>query len=127
MSDPKHEHPGYETRDADLRQVVFAGLGVAAGTLFVCLLMWGLFNTLKTAEAPPVAQTGPSPWPPEPRLAVQPWEQIQQLRREEEEVLKTYGWVDQRAGKVHIPIDRAMDLMAQRGLRVQGGASAPPR
>jgi len=38
---------------------------------------------------------------------------------EEDQKLATYDWVDQDAGKVRIPIDRAMDLIVQRGLPVR--------
>jgi hypothetical protein len=34
----------------------------------------------------------------------------------EEQQLHSYGWVDQGAGSVHIPIDQAMQLIAERGL-----------
>jgi hypothetical protein len=34
----------------------------------------------------------------------------------EEQQLHSYGWVDQSAGSVHIPIDQAMQLIAERGL-----------
>jgi hypothetical protein len=46
---------------------------------------------------------------------------------QEEKTLHSYGWVDQRAGVVRIPIDRAMELVAQRGLptRPQAGAVPP--
>jgi len=37
----------------------------------------------------------------------------------EEKALYTYGWVDEKAGTVHIPIERAMDLLVQRGLPVR--------
>ena len=41
--------------------------------------------------------------------------------------MHSYGWVDQQAGVVRIPIDRAMELLAQRGLptRPQAGAVPP--
>jgi hypothetical protein len=39
-------------------------------------------------------------------------------------MLNTYGWVDKNAGKVRLPIDRAMDELAQKGLPV-GGSNAP--
>ncbi len=29
--------------------------------------------------------------------------------------LESYGWVDRKAGVVHIPVDRAMDLVVQGG------------
>jgi hypothetical protein len=39
--------------------------------------------------------------------------------------LETYGWVDRPAGRLHIPIDRAMELVAQ-GVRVPPGEAPPP-
>jgi hypothetical protein len=39
-----------------------------------------------------------------------------QVNQEYQQRLTNYGWVDRNAGKVHIPIDRAIDLLAQRGL-----------
>lgn len=37
-----------------------------------------------------------------------------QMRRSQEEALRTYGWVDQQKGVMHIPIDEAKKLFAQR-------------
>jgi len=37
---------------------------------------------------------------------------LQELRESEELRLGSYGWVDKENGVVHIPIDRAMELMA---------------
>ena len=34
----------------------------------------------------------------------------------QQQKLKTYRWVDRQAGVVAIPIDRAMDLIAEQGL-----------
>ena len=39
--------------------------------------------------------------------------------------LDGYGWVDRQAGVLHIPIARAMELVAQ-GVRVPGGEAPPP-
>jgi len=36
----------------------------------------------------------------------------------QENQLNTYGWVDDKAGIAHIPIERAMELMVQRGVPV---------
>jgi hypothetical protein len=42
----------------------------------------------------------------------------------QENRLNSYGWVDEKAGVAHIPIEQAMKLVEQRGLPVlpQGGA-----
>ncbi len=43
---------------------------------------------------------------------------------DEEKALYSYGWVDEKAGTVRIPIERAMDLIAQRGFRCARKARA---
>jgi len=64
---------------------------------------------------------------PEPRLETNERMEINDFRLQEENTLHRYGWVDQQAGVVHIPIDRAMQLLVQRGLptRPQAGAAPP--
>ncbi len=44
----------------------------------------------------------------------------------QEDRLNSYGWVDEKAGVAHIPIERAMELIVQRKLPVypQGSADA---
>ena len=61
----------------------------------------------------------------EPPLRINPLADLQALRAEEEKVLSSYGWVDQDAGIVHIPIDRAMDLLLEQGLPVRDTTSSP--
>jgi hypothetical protein len=53
---------------------------------------------------------------PQPRLETDERTEINGFRLHEEQQLNSYGWVDQSAGIVHIPIDRAMQLLTQRGL-----------
>ncbi|MEI8283144.1 MAG: hypothetical protein WCG75_12115, partial [Armatimonadota bacterium] len=48
---------------------------------------------------------------------------IQHLRIHENEALKSFGWVDQNAGIVRMPIDKAMKLVIQRG--VSTGTDVP--
>ena len=58
----------------------------------------------------------PQSVPPPPRLqvyAARHWKDFQAAERAR---LSTYGWMDRSAGVVHVPIDRAMDLIAVRGL-----------
>ena len=38
---------------------------------------------------------------------------LQDLRAQEQTELTTYGWIDQKAGVVRLPIDRAMELTMQ--------------
>lgn len=61
---------------------------------------------------------------PEPRLETNERSEINDFRLHEEEQLNSYGWVDKPAGVVHIPIERAMQLVAQRGLPVRPQSEA---
>jgi len=60
--------------------------------------------------------------PPEPRLQVSAPKDLEQYKAAQGEILNSYGWVDQKAGVVRIPIDRAMDILVQKGLPVRGAA-----
>jgi hypothetical protein len=53
---------------------------------------------------------------PEPQLETNERTELSKIRLREEDTLSTYGYVDENAGTVRIPIDRALDLLAQRGL-----------
>jgi hypothetical protein len=122
---------GHEHREANVKMIVYAAIGLAATILIVMLLVWGGFNVLKTNEQQadrgeplsPLAQ--PFQVPPEPRLEVKPWMSLLALRDHEQHALTTYGWQDQKAGIVRIPIERAMDLLAERGLPQQQKQQQP--
>jgi hypothetical protein len=56
---------------------------------------------------------------PTPRLQVDDGNQdLMDLHEREDLLLDHYSWVDQSQGKIRIPIERAMELIAQRGLPV---------
>lgn len=57
---------------------------------------------------------------PAPLLVNEP-ANLQTFRAKELETLTTYGWVDQNAGTVRLPIDVAKDLVLSRGLPVRTG------
>lgn len=56
---------------------------------------------------------------PGPNLEIDPHNDLVALRARNEAELNSYGWVDRTNGIVRIPIERAMDLLAQRGLPVR--------
>lgn len=55
---------------------------------------------------------------PSPRLEEDERGQLEGILTKENQVLYSYGWVDEKGGIARIPIDRAMDLLVQRGLPV---------
>jgi hypothetical protein len=62
--------------------------------------------------------------PQGPRLQTQPFKDIYALREGELEKLTTYGWVDEGAGVVRIPIEEAIRLMSERN-GVRSSAETP--
>jgi hypothetical protein len=111
---------GYETRDADVRVIALLCGGLLMLIGVVLLLSGGIYDYLAarlarsgvSISAPAVTRQ----LPPEPRLQVSPARDLQEMRAREDEVLHSYGWVDRQAGIVRIPIARAIDLLAERGL-----------
>ena len=56
---------------------------------------------------------------PTPRLLIDDGDQdVADLHAREDLLLSNYSWVDQSKGTVRIPIEQAMELIAQRGLPV---------
>jgi hypothetical protein len=125
------EQPGahYETRDASTRGLVIFGLGLFATLVLVAALtawLFGYFAKSQSLGAPASPFVNVRVLPPQPRLQVNPRLDLLRLREDEKAELDTYGWVDQKNGIVRIPISRAMDLTAQRGLPTrQANANAP--
>src|SRR5579884_2562584 len=104
---------GHEHKEADVRLILYTVVGLVLSVVVVCLVVWGAFNIFKF-QAGGSAQrlnafANPAQLPPEPRLLVHPWEQLQQLRAREDDILNNYRWVDQKNGVVHIPIEKAME------------------
>lgn len=64
---------------------------------------------------------------PTPRLQLDDGnEDVAELHARESLLLENYSWVDRSKGKVRIPIERAMELIAQRGLPVAPAAQRAP-
>ncbi len=139
---------GYERSDIGVAPVLYFLVGLAVAGLLVYFLVEGIYLYLEKrsqAEQTPVsplvtnapADTRKLPADykdylkqnfPSPQLEIDERGQLDKIRIDEAQKLSTYDWVDQKAGTVRIPIDRAMDLIAQRGLpvRAQGATGEAP-
>jgi len=108
--------------------VVFVGILVV--TTLVCeLIVVGMYKMFDAqsrstgvARAPLSAPAGALP--PPPNLLLNEPANLTQFREREVHELTTYGWLDKNAGTVRLPIDRAKELILERGLPVRG-AQAP--
>jgi hypothetical protein len=130
---------GHEQSEVSVRLIVVSLAFLAVATFLVFLLVVGIFRyfyaSYSTEEATRLSQPV---IPPEPRIEVAPYEQLQQLRAKEDRVLNTYALIDKDSGRVRVPIGRAIDLLAAKGLpshnylddilagRKPGAAAKPP-
>lgn len=145
---PHANGPGFEHEDLTPKPIFGFLAGLAGGCLLVLLVLWGAFHLLDKFEenrqppqAPLAAET-PNPRSaskqqiedgintsfPLPRLEKdERFELTDEINRQNEE-LAGYSYVDEKSGTVRIPIERAMELVAQRGLPVlpQGAAASAP-
>jgi hypothetical protein len=139
MKDINHLHPEDVRTEGD--GISYRGLGwsmtvLALITLFCYALIVGLYKFMDSRAAAgdtnraPLAAAPVQPTivdgrivggstAPVPSLLVGEPINLQKFRSHEEEILTTYGWVDQNAGIVRLPIDRAKALLLERGLAVR--------
>ncbi len=132
----------FEREDLAAKPILVFLLALTVGCVLVALVLKGMYSYLDSYEnhhqpvqSPLVQQTtaetrAVSPGDitkfPQPRLESNERLEINDFRGQEEKTLNSYGWVDQQAGVVRIPIDRAMQLVTQRGLPTRPPASAAP-
>ena len=111
----------HEASDVNIRAIFGFAAGLTVVTAFIAFGVWLLFQYFAAREARPVFTEYPlaaqeSREPPEPRLQTNPRQDLNDLRAREDQLLTSYSWVDKNAGVVRIPIDRAMQLVVERGL-----------
>ena len=122
----KHEHT-----DIDPNVGYKFALWLSVAMLLSFGMVYGAFRLFESQERASGRQAaaayplsaGQRTEPPTPNLQRQPFKDIYMLRQGENEKLNGYGWVDKEGGITHIPIDRAMEVMLQRGFpaRPEGG------
>ena len=113
-------HSGYEKTDASPRGLVRFALIMAVILAATSLSLIFLFKHFERADSPGSFVSAPfagaQPLPPPPRIQPQPGVDIQNYDQSQQNLLNTYGWVDKQNGVVRLPIDRAMQLLLERGL-----------
>lgn len=113
----------FEQRDAMTGRAALWG-GAVLVLIFVFMLLvyffvGGLTSFRAATEPTPLPLIDSRPTPPAPRLQPNRVDQLtaeEELRRfqaEEEYILNSYGWVNEEAGIVRIPIDRAIQVLAE--------------
>lgn len=141
------DHGDFERSDISARVVLYSLAGLALLGVLAHFVVTGVYDFLEkrsnaeqtsisplVTRAPADTRHISSGYPqsafPDPRLEEDERGQLNGIRLSEDEKLDSYGYVDEKAGTVRIPIERAMELMAQRGLPVRaqtsGSGVTPP-
>lgn len=140
MADTKHAGPAHTDARTEGDGVSYSALGwsmliLTIVTLLCYALVVGFFKFMESraiAGDTPRAPLAAAPVQPSiqdgrmvggpaavPGLLVGEPMNFQKFRAEEDHLLTSYGWVDQNAGVVRLPIDRAKALLLERGLPVR--------
>ncbi len=136
--------PAYETRDAQLAPLLKFMFWLVVAVAIAFFATYGMLRAMQ--KIPAIGERDPHPLaaqndpiPPAPNLEMkkgvkQGWDgkTIDQSERQPfttkmwpdmkadaQKKISTYGWVDQNAKIVHVPIERAMELVLQKGFPVQ--------
>jgi hypothetical protein len=144
--------PGHERTDINIPLVLGFGGFLAVSGVVLFLVMWGFYNLLnwryeasQEKQAPVMEQQAKAQGQtasqmaedqqqtlkrivatfPEPRLQADEYTDQARKKQTDMSVLTHYSWLNQSAGAVRIPVDRAMELIAQRGLPNIGAGPAP--
>jgi hypothetical protein len=138
MADTRHHGAHAGTAPVEGDGIHYGGIGwfiviLTVTTVFCQVLVWGIFELMASRadarDVAPPAIAGPSVTPriedgrllgrpdrPGPDMLVYEPTALGRFRATEDELLATYGWVDRNAGTIRIPIERAKELLLEKGL-----------
>ena len=118
---------GHETSDVNVKGLFIFAFALIV-SVFVILVgvvaifggfrfLNGKLNARQPAQEPGAASlVHVAPDYHGPLLQVKPEQDLGGMRVDNATHLRTYAWLDRPAGVVRLPVDRAMDLLAERGL-----------
>ncbi len=139
-----NEDVAHEHSDINIRAIVWSAIVLALVCIGSAILVYFVFNlferearnrdpklsplALPATQMPSTTNTTPEfGTAPEPRLLTSEPTNLWNVRQREQQVLHGYGWVDQGGGVTRIPIDKAKELLRDRGLPVRPEPVTDPR
>jgi hypothetical protein len=115
-----HPSAGHEATDLNPRWIVMFGIGIVIAMGLAVLVTSLLIDTrahqYAKREIPLSRLAKEREVSPQPRLQVDAPRELREMRAAEDAMLGSYGWVNKDAGIVRIPVERAMDIIAKKGL-----------
>jgi len=128
--EPVHEDVHFEKSDVAHRGVLIGGACFVGGMWLTIALLFFYFTYLKNYRAEvsppalPISRSGAA-LPPQPRLQASPEKDLRAFRAREDWELTHYYWLDKSKGRLAIPIEQAVQTVAQRGIPPQNAAPNP--
>jgi len=143
----KHTGAGFESEDLRSKSIVGFFMGLVGMCVLVFLLLRGLYGFLDAhvrAHQPHLGPLAPAASAdtrdlnkaevrteirqvfPDPRLEEDERGELKNILLDQQQKLNSYGWVDEKAGVARIPIERAMQLVAEHGLPTTPKAGTAP-
>jgi hypothetical protein len=135
MNNLRHENHandiGFEREDLGTRPVFGFMISLVITGVLIYYIIWGIFHFLDAYDKKhqqtrsPLIEVKSNTREvqaqriqsfPQPRLEEDERTELDGFRYGEEERLNSYGWVDEKTGVTHIPIEQAMQMVVQRGL-----------
>jgi hypothetical protein len=118
-------------REHELRDPGYKGLFALLASLAVLVVgawlsmeaLFAFFEGRRERSEPPPSPLFETAFPSQPRLETEPGVLLQELRMAEDTLLNSYEWTDRATGKLRIPIERAIDVIAEHGLPPVEGIS----
>jgi hypothetical protein len=124
---PKSAEAGYELSDLPPKGIALFALILAVTVLIVGFLTYGIARHFRAGAvsrqlpaSPHAQRREPAP---APHLWVNPAQEFKAMRAEDDLVLNSYGWVDKQKGIARIPIEQAMELLAQQAAKQKATGS----
>ena len=121
---------GFEHKDASVSGLFRAVLLLAILAFLIHLSVSGLLHHWNKQPSPIDSWTSTPRLsnPPQtnrryPPLQVSPPVDLEAFRARENAELTSYGWINRSSGAVRVPVDRAMDLLLQKGLPTRSGTN----
>lgn len=115
---------GHELSDIKTRSILIVAIILAVGSAAVSAVLaavMGLYGTRErqAGSLRPTRFADTAGQFPNPRLQGNPAGELLRMRAADHAALESYGWVDRPAGIAHLPIERAIDVVAEKGLPTQ--------
>jgi hypothetical protein len=124
-------------REIDVRNIVWSGVWLAVVTILANILMWWFLRGFQTYDkhhevvVMPMAAQNPQK-PPQGQALLQPENPAEDrnldmvtMREKEDAMLDRAAWVDHPGGTLRVPVDVAIDAIAQRGVAPFPATGAP--